>query len=283
MADKRAYAKFDVGYLDNPKIAPLLDDGKPYAVLLHAASIMYAAHHLTDGVVRIKTLLRKVDADQGDVQALFDAGLWEDLGDGRAQVHDYLEHNRSAAEAQKATDKARKAAQARHNPTASTPDAAQSSTPDTDASGSAPSTATGTASSSASSVPREREEREKKNSRPSAPRTDTRPPGSFDTFWAAYPRKEAKRNAEKAYLKALSRTGGDATPIILGARRLAADPNREQAFTPLPASWLNGDRWDDDPLPARVTARPAEAPRPGTAGFAKRVTDPYGLEKASTR
>lgn len=277
MADKRAFAKFDVGYLDNPKIAPLLDDGKPYAVLLHAASILYAAHHLTDGIVRVKTLLRKVDADESDVQALFEAGLWEDLGDGRAQVHDYLEHNRSADEAQKATDKARKAAQARHKQGPSTPDAAQPSNTTTDASSTAPSSA----SSTASSVPREREEREKKNSRPSAPRTDTRPPGSFDTFWDAYPRKEAKRNAEKAYLSALKRTGGDATPLILGARRYAADPNREQAFTALPATWLNGDRWGDEPLPARVTNRPAEAPRPGAAVWDQRVTDPYGLEEAN--
>ncbi|WP_454044394.1 hypothetical protein [Cellulosimicrobium sp. Marseille-Q8652] len=279
MADKRAYAKFDVGYLDNPKVGPLLEDDKPYAVILHAASIMYAAQHLTNGVVRVKTLLRKTGASQDDVRALFDAGLWHDLGDGQAEVHDYLEHNRSAEQAQKATDKARKAAQVRYEQAASTANAGEP--------GSAPSTsptdAPGTASSSAPSMPIEREKEREKNSRPSAPRTDTRPPGSFDTFWAAYPRKEAKRNAEKAYLGALKRTGGDATPIILGARRYAADPNREQAFTALPATWLNGDRWGDDPLPARVTNRPADAPRPGAGVWDQRVTDPYGLEEDNAR
>jgi hypothetical protein len=114
MADKRAYAKFDVGYLDNPKVGPLIEDERPYAVLLHAASILYAAQHLTDGVVRVKTLLRKVGATQDDVDALVAAGLWVDNGDGTVTIHDYLEHNRSAEQAQKATAKARRAASIRH-------------------------------------------------------------------------------------------------------------------------------------------------------------------------
>ena len=116
MADKRAYAKFDVGYLDNPKVGPLLEDDRPYAVILHAASILYSAQHLTDGVVRVRTLLRKTGASSDDVEALYAAGLWVDLGDGTARIHDYLEHNRSAEQAQKATDKARLAAQAKHAP-----------------------------------------------------------------------------------------------------------------------------------------------------------------------
>lgn len=113
MADKRAYAKFDVGYLDNPKVEPLLDEGRPYAVLLHAASVMYSAQHLTDGTVRTKTLLRKVGGDQADVQALFDAGLWVDLGDGQVRVHDYLEHNRAAAQVKRAQEAGAKGAAAR--------------------------------------------------------------------------------------------------------------------------------------------------------------------------
>jgi hypothetical protein len=35
-------------------------------------------------------------------------------------------------------------------------------------------------------------------------------------------------------------------------RRYAADPNLpDKQFIPLPATWLNGDRWDDDPCPPR--------------------------------
>lgn len=113
MADKRAYAKFDVGYLDNPKVGPLLEDDRPYAVILHAASILYSAQHLTDGGVRVKTLLRKYGGDQDDVNALIAAGLWIDLGDGTIQIHDYLEHNRSAAQVKKAQEAGAKGAASR--------------------------------------------------------------------------------------------------------------------------------------------------------------------------
>lgn len=158
MADKRAFFKLDVGYYDNPKIVPLLDEDQPWAVHLHQASMAYSAQHLTDGVVRVKTMLRKIPATDADVQALIAAGLWVDLGDGQVRVHDYLEHNRSAAEAKSATDKARRAAAARY---VAAPDEAPEHAHD-DASGTAFSSASGTASG----MPREKErEREIKSAR----------------------------------------------------------------------------------------------------------------------
>jgi hypothetical protein len=39
--------------------------------------------------------------------------------------------------------------------------------------------------------------------------------------------------------------------VLAAAERFAADPNRDPDYTPHPATWLNQDRWDDDPLPAR--------------------------------
>ena len=155
MADKRAFFKLDVGYYDNPKIVPLLDEDQPWAVHLHQASMAYSAQHLTDGVVRVKTMLRKIPATDSDVQALIAAGLWIDLGDGQVRVHDYLEHNRSAAEAKSATDKARRAAAARY--------VAAPGEPPEHAHDDASSTASSSASSTASGMPRERErKREKK-------------------------------------------------------------------------------------------------------------------------
>lgn len=70
----------------------------------------------------------------------------------------------------------------------------------------------------------------------------------FETFWAAYPRKEAKRQAWKAWGKAIER----ATPerITAGASRYANDPNREEQFTKHGSTWLNADGWEDEPLPA---------------------------------
>jgi hypothetical protein len=71
----------------------------------------------------------------------------------------------------------------------------------------------------------------------------------FGVFWGAYPRHEKRAEAVKAWEKAVKRAAP--ASIIAGARRYAADPNRDPAFTAHASSWLNGSRWDDDPLPAR--------------------------------
>mgnify|MGYP000116654668 CR=1 FL=1 len=39
--------------------------------------------------------------------------------------------------------------------------------------------------------------------------------------------------------------------ITAGAARFRDDPNREEKYTPLAATWLNGERWEDGPLPER--------------------------------
>lgn len=71
----------------------------------------------------------------------------------------------------------------------------------------------------------------------------------FDEFWAAYPRRE-KRSAAEAKFRVVARDT-DPDRIIQGAIRHAADPNRTAQYTRIPTSWLNGECWDDDPLPVR--------------------------------
>lgn len=72
----------------------------------------------------------------------------------------------------------------------------------------------------------------------------------FETFWQAYPRKVAKLQARKAFTSALKREASG--EILAGVARYAADPNLpEREFIPHPATWLNGDRWADEPLPPR--------------------------------
>lgn len=77
----------------------------------------------------------------------------------------------------------------------------------------------------------------------------------FSEFYDPYPRKAGRGAAERAFARAVTRVraaGGDPKTIVEGALRFAADPNLpEPQFIPHPATWLNADRWDDDPLPAR--------------------------------
>jgi biotin operon repressor len=71
----------------------------------------------------------------------------------------------------------------------------------------------------------------------------------FEIFWNVYPRKVAKKAAEAAFAKAIKHT--PFALILSGAGRYSKDPNRVEAYTAHPATWLNAHRWLDDPLPVR--------------------------------
>jgi len=73
---------------------------------------------------------------------------------------------------------------------------------------------------------------------------------SFNQFWDAYPRKADKARARRAWNKLSQKRERLA---IAGAKRLADDPNLPpMAYIAHPATWLNGERWEDGPLPART-------------------------------
>jgi hypothetical protein len=74
---------------------------------------------------------------------------------------------------------------------------------------------------------------------------------AIEQFWAIYPRKTAKGRVPDALRKALKKATIE--EIVAGAERYRDDPNREDAFTQHPATWLNAEGWEDDPLPLRVT------------------------------
>lgn len=125
MADKRAWAKIDLGYLTNPKMADVLDESST-ATLMHLASILHCAQHLTDGHASPKAMQRMVGGSNQDAELLIESGLWHKPGHtcedcpqpdlGRIYVHNYLEHNRSAHDAHKVSQARSEAAKARWNP-----------------------------------------------------------------------------------------------------------------------------------------------------------------------
>lgn len=93
---------------------------------------------------------------------------------------------------------------------------------------------------------------------PAPPAVRKPPPAAFDRFWQVFPRRTGKGAARKAFERAVAKVGVDA--VMAGAQRLADDPNLPEAqYVPHPATWLNQERWDDDPLPARAGAAPSSA------------------------
>jgi hypothetical protein len=121
MADKRAFAQFDVGYLDNPKIMEVFD-ASPIAICMHIASVLYCAQHLTDGIVSAGPMQRKAGGSANDTSLLVDADLWHLPGhdcafcpqppDGKVYVHDYTEHNRTSEGVKRASQAGKRGAEA---------------------------------------------------------------------------------------------------------------------------------------------------------------------------
>ena len=70
-------------------------------------------------------------------------------------------------------------------------------------------------------------------------------PDDFVAFWDLYPKKVSKGQALKAYKAALKKATADT--ILDGLRsHLPVWKNTERQFIPNPATWLNGERWNDE-------------------------------------
>lgn len=92
------------------------------------------------------------------------------------------------------------------------------------------------------------------NQEPTIPRlpspANVPPPDLFDQFWQAYPRRDGKDTARKAWTKRM-REKVPAADIIAAATRQASlwrKARTERQFIPMPASWLNGGRFTDEAL-----------------------------------
>lgn len=76
---------------------------------------------------------------------------------------------------------------------------------------------------------------------------------AFDEFWSIYPAKKAKGAARKAWAKAVKST--DPYLIIAGATRYCSDERVLKGYIQNPATWLNGEGWDDEPSPPARSAK----------------------------
>jgi hypothetical protein len=103
MPDERTYIKVHDGMPDHPKVEPLSDA----AFRLLVTTWCWSSRHLQDGRLKEASWLKR--GNPKTRAELMSAGLVEEIGPGLFQVHDYLEHQRSAAEVQELRDKRREA------------------------------------------------------------------------------------------------------------------------------------------------------------------------------
>lgn len=105
---------------------------------------------------------------------------------------------------------------------------------------------------------------------------ETAADAAFIEFWEIYPRRAQKAKARKAFTEALKKVPRET--ILTGAARYRDDPNRKAEFTAHPATWLNQERWDDDPEPAPGPVLTAAQAR---AAEQKRKLDAWVLEETN--
>ena len=81
---------------------------------------------------------------------------------------------------------------------------------------------------------------------PAKPKRTSDESPEFLSFWQAYPRKESRPQAERAFRKAIKLA--DLAAILKGLERFKEVWKQNDAcWIPYPASWLNGHRWNDEP------------------------------------
>lgn len=67
----------------------------------------------------------------------------------------------------------------------------------------------------------------------------------FQTFWDAYPRKVAKKAAEKAFLK-IDPDHGLLTRMLDAIAVQRVSRQWREGYIPHPATWLHQERWTDE-------------------------------------
>jgi hypothetical protein len=91
---------------------------------------------------------------------------------------------------------------------------------------------------------------------------DGETPADFLEFWGLYPRKEAKKDALKAWRQVHPENGTlEAILANVGTRKQSDDWMKDGGrYVPLPASYLRGQRWEDQAVVSRgVSSAPLSA------------------------
>lgn len=236
-ADPRTYITVHDGMPEHPKVVGLSDKAFRHLVELWC----YCSRTLSNGKVPAPVWNRYTTTKTR--QEIVGNLLAHETPDG-VQMHDYLEHQRSKEQVEDLREKRRSAgakgghARAEHL---------------ANGQASAKASASGLLKQNGSKTQAESETDlllRSKDSRPAEPDT-------FEAWWVTYPRKEGRGRAIPAYRAAVKRI--DAAELLTLTRRWFTDrPDIERNFIPLPASWLNAQRWADE--------RPVERPT-GTSAW----------------
>ena len=289
---RQGYGKLSNGFHSNTKVLKL-QRMRPSALGVYCMAISFCSDVLNDGVMSEDDVIYQLNATEEDIEALIKVGMFERSDDGSYRIHDYLSHQSSREQVETRAEGARNRKRKQRSEADVTPESRLDETNVTSMSRRDNSNVTPESRLDETNVtsmsrrdnsnvtPESRLDSLTKNQEPitnnqknssneefslpqppsqaewAAESADEDYPIEFEQFWQTYPRKTGKRKAFEAWRKARRKTNN--TFLIAKASRYAADPNREPGYTLTPANWLDGEHWDDDPLPAKPepTARPS--------------------------
>lgn len=243
----------------------------PSAALLYVMAISWCSDHASDGIIAEDELLYVLNASDEDVSDLAASGLLlRGSDEGCYVIRNYLKYQNSAEQIEQAKEKVKERQRRKRERDAN------KTVTDSDNESVTPMSRRDNESVTPMSFnqePRTKNQKNSSNEEFSLPQTPSQAEGAaesadedyplgFEQFWETYPRKNGKRKAFEAWRKARRKTNN--TFLISKAAQYAADPNREPGYTLTPANWLDGEHWDDDPLPAKPepTARPSPSAKP---------------------
>ena len=89
---------------------------------------------------------------------------------------------------------------------------------------------------------------------------------TWENFWTLWPRRVARKEAEKAWRRLSPTEQGEALKALPEWRRVWA--MKDTQYIPHPATWLNGARWEDE-LPPEF--RKVEKARAENKAFAEKM------------
>lgn len=236
------WVRIDDAIGEHPKIARLSDS----AFALFVMGLAYCNRNLTDGFIPSAVGMGQLRFCDGNtippIRELEAAGLWEEVAGGW-NIHDFglyqpsrasvLTERESARQRQAASrQKSRRDIDGSHGPVTAAPVPVP--------------------------VPKDQE-------RLSDPKPTNYTP-EFEAWWQVWPRREAKAIASKAHAKA--RRKASQAELVAGVHRyvdlLSLQPNRPVCHA---STWLNQERWLDEPQIAAVGRDPAnDLPRIDHAG-----------------
>jgi hypothetical protein len=71
-------------------------------------------------------------------------------------------------------------------------------------------------------------------------------PEAFETFWMAYPRKVAKKDAQKAWVQVMKQPDAPTIEVIMAAVERYKQTQKDKNYIAYPATWLRAGRWADE-------------------------------------